>query len=442
MAKTLIKNGIIITLGKNNRVLYNHGLLIEEDKIVSIAPITEFTDTYDLVIDAKNQVVMPGFINGHMHFYSTMVRGLGKAEPANDFLGVLENLWWRLDKKLTLEDTYYSTLLMLLTAIKKGTTTIIDHHASPFAILGSLQEIAKAVKQTGLRANLCYELSDRDGEKTIQEGIQENADFIRYCQENPSEQIKALFGLHASFTLSDQTLRKAAKIGHDLNTGFHVHTAEADSDQQYNIKHFGKRVVERFYHEGILGPNTICAHCTHINDAEIELLRKTNTIAVHNPQSNMNNAVGVANIMKMINAGVLVGLGTDAMTVNMLEELRCALWAQHLSQKNPTIAFMEVTQTLLFNNAEIANRFWNVGLGELKAGNAADLVLIDYMPITPLDETTVLGHILFGLSQATVDTTIANGNTLMRNKQLQLGINEEEVSARCCELAKALWQRF
>ena len=443
MSTILIKNGIIATLGDNNKLLRDHTILIEGSKIKKIAPVKEFTAKYDTIIDARGKVVMPGFINAHMHFYSTLVCGLGKAEPSKDFNEVLKNLWWRLDKKLGLDDCYYSALLPMIAAIKRGTTTLIDHHASPFAITGSLDVIAKAVKETGLRASLCYELSDRDGEAIAQEGIDENINFIKRCNKEKDPQLSALFGLHASFTISDKTMEKTVKAAEGLNCGYHVHTAEALSDQDYNVKHFGARVVQRFKKFGILGPKTICAHCVHINEEEMDILKETDTVVVHNPQSNMNNAVGVADIISMRQKGILVGLGTDAMTVNMLEEMRAAMWIRHLAEKDPSCGFMEVTTLLPFNNPKIANRhFSGLGLGELKEGHAADVVCIDYNPFTPFDENNFLGHLCFGIAASTVDTTIAGGKVLMHNKCLKLNIDEEKIASDAQQLAKKLWDRF
>jgi putative selenium metabolism protein SsnA len=443
MTKTLlIEDGIIITLGESPKVLHNHSILIEDGIIKKIDESKNFIDKYTKVIDAHGKVVLPGFINTHMHFYSTLVRGLGKAEPSSNFNEVLNNLWWRLDKVLTNEDNYYSALIMMLNAIRKGTTTLIDHHASPMSVKGSLLSIAEAVKETGLRASLCYEVSDRDGDKIAKEGLKENADFIKFTQKENNEFLKALFGLHASFTLNDKTLEKASQLGRELNTGFHIHVAEAESDEEFSFKNFGMRVIERLNKFGILGEKTIAAHCVHINDDELKLLKDTNTIVVHNPQSNLNNAVGIADVVKMTNAGIIVGLGTDAMTVNMLEEVRVALWAQHLKQNNPNAGFMEVTSTLFSNNPKIANRFWNVPLGIIEEGAAGDVVLIEYESPTSLDENTYLGHLVFGISQANVDTTIVNGNVLMENKILKIDIDEEEVSKKTFECADALWKRF
>lgn len=438
----LIKNGTVVTLGESNRIIADGAVLIEDSKIKKIGKSSDFTGTYDRVIDASNKVVMPGFINAHMHFYSTMVRGLGKMEPAKDFVDVLKKLWWRLDKQLLLDDCYYSTLVPLIDAVKKGTTTLIDHHASPFAVTGSLDRIAKAVKEVGLRASLCYEVSDRDGMDIAEEGIRENVKFIERCNAENDDQLKALFGLHAAFTLSDETLKKAVAAAEGLNTGFHIHVAEAQSDQDFSLEHHGMRVVERLEKMGILGPKTIAAHCVHVDEKERAILKTTDTSVVHNPQSNINNAVGVADIIAMQGAGVRVGLGTDAMTVNMLEELRQGLWIHHLAQQNPSVGFMEVMNTLTLNNAKIAGRYWDNGIGVLKEGAAADVIMMEYYPPTPFDETTFLGHLGFGLSQAVVDTTIVGGKILMENRKLNIGIDEAEVAKESTKLAAKLWDRF
>ena len=437
MNSILIKNASLVTLGEKNQVLNNYCLYIKDGKIEQIAALID--KKADKVIDAGKRLVMPGFINAHMHYYSSFARGLNKAAPSKNFVEILKNLWWRLDKKLSLEDCYYSTLLANIEAIKKGTTTLLDHHASPLAIVGSLNQVAKAVKDSGLRASLCYELSDRDGERTIEQGIKENVDFIERCAAQSDQQLRAMFGLHASFTLSDQTLKKAVDLAQKYGAGFHVHTAEDKADQRQTIARDGLKVVERFFNLGILGSKTICAHCVHVDESELELIKKTDTMVVHNPQSNMNNAVGVADIFKMLDRGILVGLGTDAMTVNMLEELRSALWVHKLTSQDPGAGFMECCQLLLENNAKIANRFWQ-GLGELKIGNLADVIISDYRPYTPLSADNFLGHLVFGISQSSIDTTIASGKVLMENKKTIF--DEESISQEAQKLSAKLWGRF
>ena len=441
-SRILIQNGTLITFGPQCRVLEGHALLLEDGLIRTIAPPQAIPGPFDQVIDATGQVVMPGLINAHMHFYSTLVRGLGKAEPSRTFQEVLDHLWWRLDRKLTLDDVQMSAEIILLDAIRKGTTTLVDHHASPCAVTGSLDAIARAVKNTGVRACLCYEVSDRDGEAIATEGLEENAAFARRCQGEQDPQLRALFGLHAAFTLSDATLARAATLGHDLGTGFHVHVAEAASDVQVNLDRHGLTPVARLARHGLLGPGSIAAHAVHVTAEDREMLAATGTFVAHNPQSNLNNAVGIADVVALVQAGIPVGLGTDAMTVNMLEEIRVALWAQHLRQDHPTSAFMEIANTLFVRNPELASRLWGFPLGTLQEGAAADVILLDYHAPTPLNDATVLGHLIFGLSQATVDTTICGGRILMAGRHLLIDVDEPRLAARSRELAAALWDRF
>lgn len=438
----LIKNGTIITLGKKNRVLRNHSILIKDGRIEKISPDSKIETPGCRVIDAKGKVVLPGFINCHMHFYSTMVRGLGKARPSRNFNEVLKNLWWRLDKKLTLKDVYYSALVMMINAIRHGTTTLIDHHASPFAITGSLFEIAKAASVAGLRVSCCYEVSDRDGKKIRDKGIKENEDFIKWAKRENSEFIKAMFGLHASFTLSDDTLKMASRIVNELDAGVHIHCAEAISDEEDSLKKYNIRVVERLKRFGLLNSKSILAHCVHIDRKEMDIIARSGSSVAHNPQSNLNNAVGIADVIQMNNKGIRVLLGTDAMTVNMMEELRVALWAQHLRQNNPGTGFMEIANTLLFNNPSFASEHFGVRIGEISEGAQADIILIDYDPPTPLDENSSIGHIIYGISEEMVDTTIVAGKVLMSQKRLAIDIDEEEICRKSRELSKKLWERF
>ena len=438
--RILIQNGTLITFGSPCRVLEGHSILLEDGRIAKIAPHIE--GPFDRVLDARGQVVMPGFVNAHMHFYSTLVRGLGKAEPSANFQEVLDHLWWRLDRKLSLDDVAVSAEVMLVEAIRKGTTTLVDHHASPGAVKGSLDRIARAVKQTGLRACLCYELSDRDGDRIIDEGLEENSDFAKRCAREQDPQLRALFGLHAAFTLSDRSLDRASALGRELGIGFHVHVAEAASDVAFNREHHGLSSVARLDAHGILGPKSLAGHCVHADSADMDLLARRGTFVAHNPQSNLNNAVGIASVVEMVQRGVRVGLGTDAMTVNMLEEVRVGLFAQHLRQDNPSCGFMELANALFVRNPELASRLWGTPIGRLEEGAAADVILLDYHAPTPLDDTTVLGHLIFGISQATVDTTICGGRILMEGRQLKIDVDEAALAARSRELAKDLWERF
>jgi len=441
VASLLISNGVVVTLGETGRVLPGHDVLCDGGVIAAIAP-HDPARRAERVVDAAGKVVMPGLINAHTHFYSAFALGLSKAAPSADFREVLEHMWWRLDRTLTVEDCRVSALVTLIGAVRHGATTLIDHHASPGAVRGSLAAIADAVIEVGVRACLCYEVSDRDGEAVAADGIAENVDFIRRCQRERGPHLRALFGLHASFTLGDATLEQAAAAGRELGVGFHVHVAEAAADQADCVRRHGGRVVERLERFGILGPGTIAAHCVHVDEREIAVLAETGTFVAHNPQSNMNNAVGTANVLAMLERGVRVGLGTDAMTTAMLEELRAAVWAQRQARGNPSVGFMEAVGLLTRANPSIASALWGLSLGEIAPDAAADIAVLDYDPPTPLTGDNLAGHLVFGLSQARVDATVAAGRVLMERGRLCLDLDEEAVMARSRELAARMWGRF
>ena len=441
MSKLVIKNITIATLGETNQVLKNQNIVIENGIIKSIESIIDLNEYsgYE-IIDGKNRLALPGFINTHTHYYSSFARGLTKADPSQNFSEILENMWWRLDKKLSLEDCYYSALVSNIDAIKNGTTTLIDHHASPNAVTGSLFKIKDAVMDSGLRASLCYELSDRDGKNISQKGIDENISFIKDTMQENSNKIKALFGMHASFTIDDSTMERASIEGLEIGAGFHIHCAEDISDQQITQNKFKKSVIERLSDFKLLGPKTILAHGIHLSDHELDLVRDSDSIIVHNPQSNMNNAVGFLNIFKVLNKGILLGLGTDAMTTNMLEELRSAIWAHKLASKNPSAAFVECTQLLVENNKKIIDRYFQ-GLGEIKVGNQADIIIYDYNAPTPITSDNFYGHLVFGLAAHRPNTTIVDGEVLMKDFKLTK-LDEEKIMAKSRECALKLWHRF
>jgi putative selenium metabolism protein SsnA len=434
------ENGIVVTLGKENRVLWNGSVVTEGERVEAVGVAAEMTSRYPdaEVVDCSGKVILPGFICAHHHFYSTMARGMAPpGEPASNFVEILERLWWKLDMALSEEDITLSTQIPLIECIRNGTTTIIDHHASPSYREGSLDLIERAVRQAGLRASLCYEVSDRNEPGA---GIAENERFIKRVGKGDG-QIASLMGLHASFTVSDETVETCVGIAEEAGVGCHIHVAEDAADREDSLAKYGVPTVNRLQSLGVTGEKSIFVHCVHIDEAEMEILADTNTIVVHNPESNMNNAVGVTKLLKLLEKGVLVGLGTDGMSSDMLSQMRCAYLLHRLDNLDPRVAFLEAPQILLWNNAEIAERQFGLRLGEIAEGSPADLAIIDYHPPTPLNENNFLGHLIFGLVDATVDTTVCKGTILMRDKQI-LTLDEERIAARSRELAPKMWKRL
>ncbi len=437
--KILIKNSTIITLDKSNMLLQNSNIVIEDKYISYIGKDILADSEYDRVIDGAHKIVMPAYINAHTHFYSSFAKGIGGISPSENFVEVLNNMWWKLDKKLLLEDCYYSALTAIMDGVKNGVTTYIDHHASPYAVTNSLPEIAKAVERMGVKASLCYEISDRDGDDIKDAGILENFSFI---ENNKNPDITGLIGLHASFTLSDETLKDIVAKNTN-NYGYHIHVSEDRADEADANEKYNTSVVERLAKFGIVNNHSILAHCVNITESDRAIISENDAIVVHNPESNLNNAVGISDVLNQVNDNILVGLGTDAMTNKMGNEMRIALWLQHIKQTNPSCGFMEISSLLLENNAKIANRLWNTQkFGVLKEGNYADIIMLDYDPITPLNQDNVLGHIVFGIAEANVATTISNGKILWHNYQFEDFIDQHQINKHSRELAKKLWERM
>jgi putative selenium metabolism protein SsnA len=456
MPDMLIGNGTVVTLGAQNQLIEHGAVLVRGSRVAAIdtdatlrrqRPDAEY-------IDANGGLIMPGFLCTHTHFYGAFARGMTiPGEPPRNFPEILERHWWRLDKLLTLEDTRASAEIFMADAIRHGTTCVVDHHASPNAIDGSLDVIADVVEQAGIRACLAYEVSDRDGPAVVTDGMRENERFIQSLRAERRQQaeagmIAASYGLHASFTLSTATLERCAAGGANLGVGFHIHVAEDISDERDSISRYGMRVVDRLEASRILGPRSIAAHCVHIRSSEIGRLAETHTSSVHNPRSNMNNAVGRAPVEEMVHAGVTVGLGNDGFSMNMMQEMKAAYLMHKLALKDPRVMPADLVLGVAFqHNAHIIEAVFSPfcadfpRVGELSVGAAADLVLLDYLPPTPLSSGNFPWHLVFGIDAQHVNSTMVAGRWLMRNRQL-LTVDEARIHTHARELSQALWKRM
>lgn len=438
----LIGNGRLIT--RNGNEYLQDGAVVTDGGIIrDVGQFAQLRARYPdaAFLDTHGGVIMPGLINTHNHIYSAFARGLSiRGYSPRSFSDILEGMWWKLDRKLTLEQDRLSAYAVFLDCIKNGVTTVFDHHASFCEIPDSLDMLAEAATALGVRASLCYEVSDRDGELKRTQSILENERFIRKANATGGDMLKGIVGLHASFTVSDKTLQECLEHG-GADAGFHVHCAEGPDDVKDCLQQYGTRIIERFYNQGILGDRTIAVHCVHVNRHEMELLAGTNTAVVHNPESNMGNAVGCGPVIQMYREGVLLGLGTDGYTNDMLESYKVGNCIHKHNLCDPAVAWGEIPTMLFENNARIANRYFDTPLGVLKAGAAADIIVTDYDPLTPMDGDNCNSHILFGMNGRSVVTTICNGRVLMRDRKI-LVADEQEIMAACRASAQQLWNNI
>ncbi len=441
----LITHANIVLWDPSPRILPDHALLISGERIDKIGPTARLEQDYPKTrrLDAAGQLVMPGNICAHTHFYGAFSRGLAiPGAPPRDFPQILDKLWWPLDKSLRDEDIRYSTLVCLVDAIKHGTTTLFDHHASPNAIDGSLDVIAQAVDKSGLRAVLCYEVTDRDGLDKADAGIKENVRFLKRLGAQPHPRLAGMFGLHASLTLSGATLQACA-AALPAGAGFHIHVAEHEDDEYDSLAKSGMRIVDRLQNHGILGPKTIAAHCVHVDAREMELLKQAGTWISHQPRSNMNNGVGAAPVEAMLRLGLKVCLGNDGFSSAMWDEWQAAYFLHKLAHRDPRrMPGQEVVQMAGINNAELASLYFPAApVGRIAPGANADLILVDYKSPTPVSAGNLPWHILFGFRPDMVTTTIVAGKILMQDREL-LTLDEGQISAHARELSKKAWKRY
>lgn len=441
----LITHGRVATFGKNPQVIDDGAVCIGGDQIIAVGETDELKVRYPEAeqIDARGQLILPGSICGHTHFYSAFARGMSiPGTPAKNFMEILQKLWWRLDRALDEESIRLSALVCLVDAIRHGTTTLIDHHASPSYIDGSLDILAEEINRSGVRVCECYEVTDRNGLAGAQAGIAENIRFAKRLAAQPAPLLAASFGLHASFTIGPQTLDRCVAEAQALGIGFHVHVAEDNADEIDCETKYGQRVGEHLQARGVLGEKTLSAHCVHVNQHEIDLLAKTRTKVSHQPRSNMNNAVGLSPVQQLLDAGVCVGLGNDGFSNNMYSEMKAAYLVHKATAHDPRVmAGDTVTRLAYENNAQIASLFWPQPLGEITPGAYADLVLLDYLPYTPLTAGNLPWQMIFGIDGTHVTTTIVGGQLLMRDRVL-LTLDEERIAAQAREIAPQVWQRF
>lgn len=437
----LIGNGRLVTRDMINPFIENGAVCVEGETIRAVGATSDLKARYPEAefVDARGGVIMPALINTHEHIYSAMARGISvNGYNPKGFLDILDGMWWRIDRHLTLEQTRLSALATYIDSIKNGVTTVFDHHASFGSITGSLFAIESAAKELGVRTCLCYEISDRDGEEKMRAGVLENEAFIKHALADESDMIAGMFGLHAQFTLADATLELCAAHKPEA-VGYHIHVAEGIEDLHDSLRKYGKRIVNRLMDMDILGPKTLAAHCIYVNPQEMQLLKDTDTMVVHNPESNMGNACGCPPTMEIYRKGILTGLGTDGYTHDMLESMKVANVLHKHNSCNANEAWAEVPAILFDGNAGIAGRYFKKPLGVLKEGAAGDVIVLDYDPPTPMGAANINGHILFGMTGRHVVTTVCNGRVLMKDRELT-GIDEEKAMADCRQETAKLWQ--
>lgn len=437
---SMLGNGVVVT-GLSDPEIFPAGAVVwQGERIVGVGAESEMRKAFPGArsFDAHGGLIMPGFVNLHHHFYSALARGFDSGTAMTNFAEVLDRLWWRLDRALDSETVRISAALSAADCIRWGCTTVFDHHASPSCIAGSLNVIAEAIETAGLSAVLCYEITDRNGHAGAIAGLDENLHFIEARRNDP--RIRGTVGLHASFTVRNETLALAADR-RAAATGCHIHVAEDPVDIVASREAFGRGPVERLVEYGLLDDRCLLAHGIHLQAGEYRAIAARDGIVIHNPESNANNGVGHLDVVEVAQEGCRVGLGTDGMSSSMLRALRAAFLAHRASRSDPGAGF-EVLPDLLENNARTARRFFDEPkLGELVPGAPADVIALDATPPTPLGPQNLFAHLVYGATEYPVRHTVARGRVVFEDFT-HTTLDTERLAARAGELAPGLWSRI
>jgi putative selenium metabolism protein SsnA len=387
--------------------------------------------------DCSGCIVVPGNVCAHTHLYSALARGMPyDLAPPENFLQILQRVWWRLDRAIDDDITRASALVGGMEALLSGTTTLVDHHASPNAIDGSLDVIADALGSLGIRSVLCYETSDRDGHERARAGIFENRRFAERVRREKPELVRALIGAHASFTLSPETLDACAEAANALGVGLHIHAAEDAVDERDAIGFYGHRVASRLAKAGALNGRTLLAHGVHFDDHEISLVHAANAYVAHNARSNMNNAIGRARLDVL---GKRVALGTDGIGSDMFEESRTAFFRLH---EDGSGAGPDWPLDRLSVGARLVGEsFGERRFGRIETGAPADVVVLDYAAPAPLDASSFPGHWVFGLGSRSVRDVMVGGDWVVLDRRLTRA-DHQELAAHARAEAARLWSRL
>lgn len=430
----MIKALINARLFDYNRYIEN-GYVVFDAQIIEVGKMEDFKDNGYEVIDTHGQLILPNFVCAHAHIYSIFARGLALPYNPKNFQDILDQMWWKMDRKINNEVTYYSGIAAGQEFVKNGVTTVIDHHASGTDILGSLNELKESLNDVcSIRSILCFETSDR---YPVDECIKENGDFMT---NNHSSMCAGLFGMHASMSLSDDTLRR---IKEELgNRPIHIHVAESKMDEDDSIKKYGKTVIERLDDFGLITENSLIVHGVHISDKELDIIAKRKAWMVVNTTSNMNNAVGVPDVMNYKRHGIKVMVGNDGLSSQMATEYLNVLYTGHLQNESPIGVGLGDVLEMINNSYEYASKTLGVKLGRLEKGYESDFLTIPYTPFTKMDDTNAFGHVFYGLYPNFVPKDVYRGGQciLKNGKLLNSKVDRDLIKAR--QVSEDLWNRI
>ena len=437
--KLLVKGGVAVTMDPKRRVIEDAGVAVVDGRIVAVGASDEVSKGFgaDEVIDAKGCIIMPGLICSHTHLYGIALRGSAlSVKPPTDFLQILQRIWWPVDEALTNDDAYATTLAAGVESLTNGTTCYADTYSAPNAIEGSLDQIARASNEVGIRGVISFEATERRSEREGARGLQEN---LRFIAKKGKGRAMGMISLHASFTVSDELISRGVEASRRQKVPLTIHVSEGPNDVYHNIERHGKRSVERLHDRGLLNPRSVLAHCVHLSEREIGLIAKSSASVAHNPMSNMLNAVGVASLLEMLDQGVNVGIGNDGYVFDMFENMRAGFLLQRVARRNPNRPSPQEVIEMCTVNA--AKAYGLSSLGSIEVGKRADVIVVrPTFTATPYSGS-IYGYIVNSTRGPDVRDVIVDGEVAMRNRRV-LTVDVQKAEAKVLKAMSRLWQRL
>jgi len=437
--KLLVNGGTTVTMDARRRVIHDSAVAIEDGRITAVGPSDSVSAGFaaDEVIDAKGCLVMPGLICSHTHLYGVALRGSALGiRPPSDFLQILQRVWWPVDEHLTDADAYATALAAGAESLMNGTTCFADTYSAPNAIGGSLDHIAKAVNEVGIRGLISFEATERRSSREGRRGLDEN---LRFIASRGKGRAMGMLSLHASFTVSDELISRAVAACDKQRVPLTIHVSEGPNDSYHNMERYGRRTVERLQDRGLLSRRAVLAHCVHLSEDEIEVVRKSSASVAHNPMSNMLNAVGVAPLLQMIDKGVNVGLGNDGYVFDMFENMRAAYLLQRVARRDPNQPSPQQVVEMCTVNA--AKAYGLSSLGSISEGKKADVLVMKPTFMATPYTGSVYGYIVNGLRGADVRDVVVDGEVVVREKK-PTKIDLEQSQKLVLRTMNSLWKRL
>ena len=410
-----------------------NGYVVFDKKIVKVGQMKDFKNEGYSLVDGKGQLLLPNFVCAHSHIYSIFARGLALPFNPSNFQEILDQMWWKLDSQIDNDITYYSGIAAGSEFLLNGVTTIIDHHASG-QILGSLNSLKKALNNTlHLRSILCFETSDRFN---VNDCVKENISFMN---KNYTDHVSGLFGMHASMSLSDQSLKLISKKLKD--NPIHIHVAESEMDEEDSYYKHDMRIIDRLDKYHLINKNSLIVHGVYLNDEELQTIKDRGAYLVVNTTSNLNNAVGVTDIKKFLDYKIPVMVGNDGLSSSMTTEYLNAYYLTHLKNNSPTAMGLGDILGLINNAYDYVSHRLNAKIGKIKESYVSDFMLVNYTPFTEINSNNAFGHVFFGMyPNFRPNDVYVDGMRLVRNGEIvSKKVKEELINSR--KYSEKLWKK-